>query len=222
MRLRNRPLRALRAGPLHALRSGFTLIELLAVMVILGILMSFLVPKIPEAIEEAKITASRKNLLDIYQGLLTYEAKFERLPSESGVKFFAVLVSKGVWENTPQSNKKLTCPGVSIGSLSIDGLPPTEWFVDLDAVDGTYSAYAGRNNKEFPLRKISGKDAWIATDNDPQMNFNTTTLVLWGDGQVERIEIAELQDMGLLDREEDYFAVGPDSPMEELRKLSLD
>ena len=212
----------LRTLPLRAARAGFTLIELLAVMVILGILMSFLVPKIPEAIEEAKVTASRKNLLDIYQGLMTYQAKFERLPSESGVQFFGALISKGVWENTPQSNKKLTCPGVQISALSIDGLPPTEWFYDLEAVDGTYSAYAGRNNKEFPLRKVSGKDAWIATDNDPEMNFSTTTLVLWGDGQVERIEIAELQDMGLLDREEDYFAVGPDSPMEELRKLSLD
>ncbi len=211
-----------RYSPLRSLRAGFTLIELLAAMVILGILMSFLVPKIPEAIEEAKITASRKNLGDIYQGLLIYENKFDRLPAESGVKFFAALISKGVWENTPQSAKKLTCPGVDIGALSIADIPPTEWFSDLDAVDGTYSAYAGRNCKEFPLRKRSGKDAWIATDNDPEMNFSTTTLVLWGDGQVERMEIATLREQGLLDADEDYFAVGPDSPLEELRKLSLD
>ena len=214
MRLRHLPGRALRAG--------FTLVELLAVMLILGILMSFLVPKIPEALEAAKITASRKNLLSIYEGILLYDSKFERLPSESGAKFFGALVAKGVWENTPQSAKKLTCPGVNIGSLSIGELPPTEWFSDLDAIDGESSAYAGRNSKEFPLRKLSGREALVATDNDPEMNFRTTTLVLWGDGSVEGIEIENLRDMGLLGPDEDYFAVGPDSPMEELRKLSLD
>ena len=214
MRLRHLPGRALRAG--------FTLVELLAVMLILGILMGFLVPKIPEAIEAAKITASRKNLLDIYQGVLLYETNFERLPSDSGVKFFGSLISKGVWENTSQSAKKLTCPGVDLSALSVGDLPPEEWFKDLDAVDGSTSAYAGRNVKEFPLRKLSGHEALVATDNDPEMNSETTTLVLWGDGNVERIEIAELRDLGLLGPDEDYFAVGPDSPMEELRKLSLD
>ena len=59
------------------LRAGFTLIELLAAMLILGILMAFLIPKIPEAIEQAKITASKKNLQEIYGGLLQYEGKFE-------------------------------------------------------------------------------------------------------------------------------------------------
>ncbi len=201
---------------------GFTLIEVLVSILIIGILMTFLLPKIPEAIAQAKITASRKNLSKIYEGMLTYEAKFERLPNEPGVKFFAVLISKGVWENTPQSARVLTCPGVDIGALTIGDLQPEEWFSELDLVDGTYSSYAGRNCEEFPLRKRSGKDAWIATDNDPFMNFNTTTIVLMGDGAVETIEIAELQDLGILAKDEDYLAVGPDSPDEQLRKLSLD
>jgi general secretion pathway protein G len=202
--------------------SGFTLIELLIAMMILGILMAYLVPKIPEAIEEAKITASRKNLSDIYQGLTTYQAKFGRLPSESGVKFFAVLISKGVWENTKASAKKLTCPGVDIGALAIRDLPPEEWYKDLDAVNGDYSAYAGRNCKDYPLRNASGKDCWIATDNDPEMNFRTTTLVLMGDGTTDRLEIADLQEQGVLAKDEEYLQVGPDSPYEMLQKLSLD
>jgi prepilin-type N-terminal cleavage/methylation domain-containing protein len=209
-------------GPRPTSRRGFTLIEVLVSILIIGILMTFLLPKIPEAIEQAKITASRKNLSKIYEGLMTYNSKFERLPNETGVKFFAVLISKGVWENTPQSARVLTCPGVDIGALTIGDLEPEEWFSDLELVDGTYSSYAGRNCEEFPLRKISGKDAWIATDNDPVMNFSTTTLVLMGDGAVETIEIAELKAAGLLAEDEDYFAVGPDSPDEELLKLSLD
>ena len=46
--------------------------------------------------------------------------------------------------------------------------------------------------------------------------------MLFGDGAVETIEIAELKDLGLLADDEDYFAVGPDSPDKALQKLSLD
>jgi prepilin-type N-terminal cleavage/methylation domain-containing protein len=203
-------------------RGGFTLIELLAVILILGILATFLLPKIPEAIEGAKISASRKNLSEIYNGVQLYETKFGRLPNDPGVKFFACLIYKGVWENTPTSARKLTCPGVDIGALSIADLPEEEWFSDADVIDGSYSAYAGRDTKQFPLRKRSGKDAWVATDNDPEMNFRTTTLMLMGDGAVEQLEIATLIEEGVLDEGETYLEVGPGSPHEELRKLSLD
>ncbi len=57
MQLPRRPLRTSAAWCRSGLRAGFTLIELLAAMLILGILMAFLIPKIPEAIEQAKITA---------------------------------------------------------------------------------------------------------------------------------------------------------------------
>lgn len=205
-------------------RAGFTLIELMASMLIIGILMVFLVPQIPAYLERSKITASRANLQEIYRGLTEYQAKYNSLPNEhSGVRFFACLIYKKVWENTVATNRKLTCPGVDEGALpGIAGRPPTEWFVDEASIDGTFSAYAGRNTQEFALRKPSGKDAWVATDNDPEMNFSTTTLVLMGDGSVNTYEIATLIEQGMLAPEEEYLAVGPDSPVEELRKLSLD
>jgi prepilin-type N-terminal cleavage/methylation domain-containing protein len=208
----------------HTTRAGFTLIELMASMLIIGILMVFLVPQIPAYLERSKITASKANMAEIYRGMLEYQTKYGGLPNQySGVRFFACLIFKKVWENTIATNRKLTCPGVDEGALAgIAGREPTEWFIDEAAIDGTFSSYAGRNTQEFALRKPSGKDAWVATDNDPEMNFSTTTLVLMGDGSVMAYELATLAEQGVLAPEEELLIVGPDSPVEELRKLSLD
>jgi hypothetical protein len=82
----------------------------------------------------------------------------------------------------------------------------------------------GRNTKEFPLRKFpgSGKDPLIADDNDPEMNHSTTTCVLMADGTVTTYELLDLHKKGLLAEEEKTLPVGPESPVEELRKLTLE
>jgi prepilin-type processing-associated H-X9-DG protein len=54
------------------------------------------------------------------------------------------------------------------------------------------------------------------------MNHETTTNVLYGDGSVQTFEVVLLQEQGLLDPEDDYLPVGPDSPVEDLQKLTLD
>ena len=54
------------------------------------------------------------------------------------------------------------------------------------------------------------------------MNFETTTLGLYGDGSVQTFEIELLKEEGVLDPEEEYLPVGPESPVEDLRKISLD
>ena len=110
----------------------------------------------------------------------------------------------------------------SVLALTIGDLPEEEWFSDPDVIDGSYSSYAGRDCDQFPLRNTSGKDCWVATDNDGGMNFRTTTLMLMGDGAVERLETYTLIEEGVLDEGEEILFVGPDSQHEELRKLSLD
>lgn len=207
-----------------AVRAGFTLIELLAVILIISILMTFLIPKIPEAIDVANVTACRANMGEIYKGLVIYKTKFKRAPKESGVRFFAQLISKKVWENSEASAQRLTCPAVDIGSLEVGELDPSEWYSDLDVIDGGYSSYAGRDCKNHSLRKFPGSDkvAIVADDNDPEMNHRTTTNVLYASGFVGTFEIAELIDKGLIDPEEELLIVGPESPIEELTKLSLD
>jgi len=207
------------------LRAGFTLIELLAVMLIIGILMVFLVPKIPAALDRANVTACKANMRSIGQGLLEYRAKYKKMPKESGVGFFGALIADKVWESTEANAKTLTCPAVETGSLpGIADLPPDEWFMDRSILDGSFSAYAGRNMRDHAFRKfpISGKEALVADDNDPDGNHKTATVVLWGDQSVRELELVELQKEGLMTEDEEYIPVGEESPNEALQKLSLD
>ena len=206
-------------------RGGFTLIELLAVMAIIVVLMAFLIPRVSEAIQQGKVTACRTNLQALFQSLQVYHLKHNRLPREGGVKFFAALIADGAMENTKDSAKRLSCPAVEHSALTIGQIEdPTEWFRNLDTVDGQYSAYAGRDVKEFPLRRWpgSGKEVLICDDNDPEMNHPTTTCVLYADGTVGTFELAELRERGVLAEEDPLLVVGPDSPVEELRKVTLD
>ena len=207
-----------------AARRGFTLIELLAVILIIGILMTFLLPRIPEAIDAARVTACKKNMDEIYKALLIYDQKYDRLPSEGGARFLATLIARGALENNENAAKRLTCPGIKISSLAIGDMDPEEWFTDLELVDGTYTAYAARNIDDYPLRKFpgSGKEALVADDNDPELNHRTTTVVLMDDGAIVTYELFEERDNGTIGQDEDVLLVGPESPIEELQKLSLD
>ena len=182
----------------NPVRAAFTLVELLAVIAIIGILMVFLLPKIPEMIDAAESTACKKNLSEIHKGILLHKTKHDnRLPRGSGVRFFTVLVTEDTWENE-------------------------ERYTDEEALDGTFSAYAGRNTDEFPLKRLSGKDAIVADDNDGGGNHRTTTNVLYGDGSVSSFELSTEKNNGNVDPDETYIVVGPDAMIEDLQKFSLD
>lgn len=209
-------------------RAGFTLIEILAVILIIGILMTFLLPRIPEALDAAKVTACKKNLQEIHGGLIRYRATFNKVPNKSGVKFFACLITSKVLENTKFNADKLRCPAVDISFLELAQIEnPEDWYKSLDAVDGSYSSYAGRDIEHFPLKDYpgSGKEAVVADDNEGDGltgNHSHTTCVLYASGDIGTFEIATEQEKGTIDQETELIKVGPDSPIDDLKKLSLD
>lgn len=214
-------------------RAGFTLIELLAVILIIGILMTFLVPRILGAVEQANVTACKANMKEIFSGMMEYKAKYGHAINNdgknginrSGVRFFGCLVREEIFESVESDVKRLTCPGVEYHPVQND-YDIEEWFTreNWGNVTGDFSSYAGRDVNNYRLRKFpgSGTEALVADDNDDGMNHKTTTVVLWANGSVTTYELVELKDEGLIDPEETILIVGPDSPVDALQKLSLD
>jgi prepilin-type N-terminal cleavage/methylation domain-containing protein len=221
------PARA-RARRTHSLRAGFTLLELMVVILIISILATFLIPRITSAIERAEVTACQANLRAINQGIVEYKTKYGRIPSASGVAFFACIIAEKVWPAEQATSKQMTCPAIDQSTLtpSQEGLPLKDWYKDLEQLDGGWSSYAGRNTKAHPLRKYPAPEdeALVADDNDGGANHGTTTNVLWGNGSVFALELIDLQKDGTIPAgdEVEYITVGPDSEVESLRKLSLD
>jgi len=141
------------------------------------------------------------------------------------VRFFAEIYAKGAMENTKPNAERLTCPAIDKSSLEIGRMDWEMWWNDLELVDGSFSAYAGRDMRQFPLRRFpdgAGREPLVADDNDGGMNHNIVTNVLYGDGSVQSFALPELKEEGLVPEESLVLEVGPDSPVEDLTKLSLD
>lgn len=173
-------------------------------------------PEVSSDVEEC-----RDNLLAMYDGLRQLAERSGGPPPGSGVAFFGELVASGVWENARSTLRKLTCPGPNAAPM-----PEDANFKDLGSLTSRSSAYAGRDSRNHPLAKFpSGGaeiQALVACDNARGMNHAGALNVLYSDGSVKTLVLADLIANGKLPQGTTVIPVGPSSPLAELRTLVPD
>ena len=189
---------------------------------LLFVLATFVTPGIVKKLNEAECTVCRINLRMCHRGLEAYREEKGHWPPERGVAFLVAPWAEGTMVQTPHSAGRLTCPGVDVDTLAIGELPREEWWVDLDRVDGDWSAYAGRDPVKFPIVGPLGSEVLAACDNHPTQNHLDVTHVLYADGTIGTFSLEDLKRQGIVPEDADRLVVGPDSPLEELRGLTLD
>lgn len=71
---------------------GFTLIEIMVVVVIIGLLAAFIVPRVMDRVDEARVTKARADIQAIETALAMYRLDTSRLPNTA--QGLAALVQK--------------------------------------------------------------------------------------------------------------------------------
>ncbi len=100
------------------MKKGFTLIELLIVIVILGILATFLVPKIMQKPDEARVAKAKNDIMAIETALKMYKMDNGMYPTTmQGLK---ALITKPTIPPIPQHYK-------SDGYLDTNQVPKDPW-----------------------------------------------------------------------------------------------
>ncbi|MBX7255869.1 MAG: type II secretion system major pseudopilin GspG [Candidatus Hydrogenedentes bacterium] len=127
-------------------REGFTLIELMVVIVILGLLMAVVVPRMIGATDDAKVRAAQTQIHSFRTALDMFKLKFGRYPGTS--EGLQALVSNEKQnflneDNVPSdpwgNPYQYTCPGTKghdfeVVSFGADGAPGgTEYNTDIES-----------------------------------------------------------------------------------------
>jgi hypothetical protein len=174
---------------------------------------------LPEVADD--VAQCSENLRALYQGLLEQQARAGAPARDSGVAFLGALIASGVWADTSANRARLTCPG-----RDAEAVPASVDYRRLEALSGADSAYAGRDVEHHPLAKFpSGgaeNEVLAACDNARGLNHGGCMNVLYSDGSVVTISLAQEIAAGRLAPDARTIPVGPSSPLPELRVLVAD
>ena len=162
-----------------------------------------------------------RNLREIYKGLLLQDIREKHAPTRSGVALLGDLIASGTLEDTPSIRGYLTCPGPGAERVRAD-----VDFRALETLTGADSAYAARDVAAFPLAKLPSGGAelepLVACDNAHGLNHAGCTNVLYSDGTVVTLLLAQEIERGHLPADAKTIPVGKGSPIADLRKLTQD
>lgn len=207
-------------------RAGFTLIELLVVIGILSLLVVTFAPDIIGAWSTANQTADAANMRQVYSWIENdYTRKIKHYPFEGGHKFVLAPWVDDAIQKTPKNfdrffNPALTKQNARYHELRTSDLE-TVW-PDFQSVSSEDTDYAGRA-KEFMKGSIqSGKEAWMADDNEFGWAFSDGTInICYGDGTIATLVAKDLKETygWEINKDNVFPTFGPESPHKDLQKL---
>lgn len=210
-------------------RRGFTLLEMMAVIAIIGILAAFLIPNVMDAFRGATTSACEANMRELYRYLVQYRSSHNMSwPKEEGQRFLLRLWKDEVMEHSEQNAKRLFCPNNQYDNWKQpdEVRPALEYLNDWENVGPGFLSYAGfTSNGDPKLRaQLNNNPAkvTIAADVIPHRN---ELVYMTADGNVHRLQLAELVDQGILTQEQVDnldIPIGPSSPIEVLRTVTND
>lgn len=205
-------------------QQGFTLIELLVVIGIISLLAVALLPQVIEGRTAANMAVDEANLRWHYQTFMNYKNKMTYYPRGGGHRFILRPWVEGMVEHTNQNFDRYFSPQEDGDerryelkeSVGVENIWKT-----MDELTTEDTHFAGRAS-EHKRRMFSGKEIWMATDNEFGNTYaDGTVIVLMGDGATRKLlRIKELKDFFPEDVDEEFeFEVGPNSPHKGLAKL---
>ena len=160
------------------------------------------------------VQTCKANLQAIYRELATNaRTKKVKLPKDWYAKL-AALITKGLWEDTPENRARLSCTGPQAEALDFSS--PKDFAPSK-------TAYACRDQESHPLPKFpaggSENEPILACDNANGMNHDGVMNVLYTDGSVTTLHLAQEIERGHLSPGTTTITVGVESELQDLKKL---
>lgn len=214
-------------------RSGFTLLEMMVVIVIIGVLSTYLVVNVPQFLDSAKMTANERNQRELFTHLTMWQGNHNgNWPADSGQRFFIRPWKDGQIEKTEQQAIRFFSPSMPFeecaATMGVDPESMTimEYLSDWDSIGPGYTSYAGFNSKDNPdarrdLRENPGSTTIIS---DAEKWHRAALIYTTGDGASHRMLRAEIEERTGINFDErgTIFAVGPGCGVEELETVTND
>ena len=201
--------------------AGFTLIEVLVVLTIIAAIISIAVPVYVGVQDNKNVNLCKANMKTLATAMEQYRQRFKRYPSHrSGIQFLLAPYREKMVEHLEKTIRNMyICPGDDFAVQALGDWQET--YGDLDNLDPEAISYAGRNSKEYPLRRKNAGSEVVACDaggtDGTEVNHRHTINVAYLDMSVGNFDVVDLPE-----KDEKNFEVGPNSPIEALQKLNKD
>jgi prepilin-type N-terminal cleavage/methylation domain-containing protein len=209
-------------GHLRAAAAGFTLIEILVVLTIIAAIIGIAVPIYTSVQDNKNVTLCKTRLKSIGGSMeLFYQRRKFYPKTSSGLQFLLAPLKIEVIDKTEKAiTNTYICPGDDDARGAIAG-NVMEAYADLDNIEPDVVSYAGRNTKEFPLkRKHAGKEV-IACDAggaDGSVFIHRSKVnILFLDQSVSDLDVLDLPE-----GKEENFGVGTNAPPPPENRQELD